>query len=165
MLKQLFSAAALVALAGSPALAAEVTEATPVNAAPEKVWATIGGFCGIGTWHPAVEACALSTQGGKNIRTLSLKGGGTIVEEEVGRDDARMAYSYRILESPLPVANYVSTIQVEPSGSAGSTPASHPGPPASRRAGGSSRSRTARVQPRTRAGTFLRGSSVPRNAT
>ncbi|HVI29856.1 SRPBCC family protein [Hansschlegelia sp.] len=120
MLKQLFSAAALVALAGSPALAAEVTEATPVNAAPEKVWATIGGFCGIGTWHPAVEACALSTQGGKNIRTLSLKGGGTIVEEEVGRDDARMAYSYRILESPLPVANYVSTIQVEPSGSAGS---------------------------------------------
>jgi len=120
MLKQLFSAAALVALAGSPALAAEVTESTPVNVAPEKVWATIGGFCGIGTWHPAVEACALSTQGGKNIRTLSLKGGGTIVEEEVARDDARMAYSYRILESPLPVANYVSTIQVEPSGSAGS---------------------------------------------
>jgi len=120
MLKRLFSAAALVALAASPALAAEVTEATPVNAAPDKVWATIGGFCGIASWHPVVEGCQLSTQGGKNIRTLSLKGGGTIVEEEVGRDDARMAYSYRILESPLPVENYVSTIQVEPSGSAGS---------------------------------------------
>lgn len=120
MLKRLFSAAALAALAASPAFAAEVTEATPVNATPDKVWATIGGFCGIANWHPLVEACQLSTQGGKNIRTLSLKGGGAIVEEEVGRDDARMAYSYRILESPLPVENYVSTIQVEPSGSAGS---------------------------------------------
>lgn len=113
-------AIAVAAFAATPALAVEVTEATPVTAAPAKVWATIGGFCGIGQWHPAVEACALSNSGGKTIRTLSLKGGGTIVEEQLGRDDAAMKYTYAILESPLPVANYVSTIQVEPSGSAGS---------------------------------------------
>ncbi len=113
-------AAAIAACCATPAFAAEVTEATPVNAPPEKVWATIGGFCGIGGWHPLIAQCALSTQGGKPIRTLTLKGGGTIVEQELGRDDARMAYSYAILESPLPVANYTSTIQVEPSGSSGS---------------------------------------------
>ncbi|WP_428979623.1 SRPBCC family protein [Hansschlegelia zhihuaiae] len=111
---------AFATIAAAPAFAVEVTEATPVNAKPEKVWATIGGFCGISQWHPAVEACALSTSNGKQLRTLTLKGGGTIVEEQLGRDEAAMKYSYAIIESPLPVANYVATIQVEPSGSAGS---------------------------------------------
>jgi hypothetical protein len=118
--KRMALAAALATIAATPALAVEVTEATPVNAKPEKVWATIGGFCGIASWHPVIEGCALSTSGGKQLRTLTLKGGGTIVEEQLGRDDALMKYSYAIIESPLPVANYVATIQVEPSGSGGS---------------------------------------------
>ena len=46
------------------------------------------------------------------MRTLALKGGGTIVEEQVERDEAGMSYTYRIIESPLPVANYESTIAV-----------------------------------------------------
>lgn len=120
MLKRIIFAAASAALLASPAFAAEVTETTPVTAKPAKVWATIGEFCGIGQWHPVVEKCELSKKGGKHIRTLSLKGGGTIVEEELGRDEAGMSYSYAILESPLPVEKYVSTIKVEPSGSAGS---------------------------------------------
>ena len=49
---------------------------------------------------------------GKPLRTLSLKGGGTIVEELMARDDAGRSYTYPILESPLPVADYKSTIRV-----------------------------------------------------
>ena len=121
MLKGFSFAVAGLALAAAPAFAAEVTEATPVNATPEKVWATIGGFCGIAQWHPAIAGCELSSKGGKQIRTLTLKGGGSIVEEQLGRDETLMKYSYAIIESPLPVANYVSTIQVEPSAASGST--------------------------------------------
>lgn len=121
MLKRVCFAAAVATIAATPVFAAQVTETTPVTATPDKVWAVIGGFCGIAKWHPAIEGCALSETGGKMIRTLSLKGGGTIVEQQTGRDEATMKYSYTILESPLPVANYVSTIQVAPSGSAGST--------------------------------------------
>ncbi|GLK68343.1 SRPBCC family protein [Hansschlegelia plantiphila] len=120
MLKRASFVAAVAALVASPALAVEVTEATPVNATPDKVWATIGGFCGIQNWHPVVESCTLSTGGAKLVRTLALKGGGKLVERELRRDDGLMKYSYAIIDGPLPVADYVSTIQVEPSGSAGS---------------------------------------------
>jgi hypothetical protein len=101
----------------TPAFALEVTKTTMVAASPDAVWKTIGGFCGIGDWHPVIEKCALSKKGGKEERTLSLKGGGTIVEQEQARDDKRMSYTYTILSGPLPVEDYKSTIMVEKEGS------------------------------------------------
>ena len=121
MIKRITFAAAVAALAATPAFAVSVTETTPVNAPAEKVWATIGDFCGIAQWHPAVEGCTQSKSGGKSIRRLQLKGGGEIVEELTGRDEATMTYSYTILESPLPVSNYISTIKVTPTDSSRSS--------------------------------------------
>ena len=117
MLKTAVPAMALVAVALTPAHALEVTKSIDVAASPEAVWKTVGGFCGIGDWHPVIETCALSETGGKRVRTLSLKGGGTIVEAEQARDDRKMDYTYTILEGPLPVADYRSTIQVAKAGS------------------------------------------------
>lgn len=109
---------ALALLAGTtPGLAIEVSKSIDVAAPPAKVWQTIGDFCGIGDWHPAVEKCASAKKDGKSVRTLSLKGGGTIVEEQLARDEGQMSYSYTILQSPLPVSDYESTIRVSPSGS------------------------------------------------
>jgi hypothetical protein len=53
-------------------------------------------------------------------RTLSLKGGGTIVEDLINWDARRHSYSYAIVSSPLPVSHYSSTIRVvkDKSGSA-----------------------------------------------
>ncbi len=108
----------LALLAGTvPGYALDVVKTLDVAAPPAKVWATVGDFCGIGNWHPAVEKCALSSKDGKSLRTLSLKGGGTILESQVSRDEGGMAYTYTILESPLPVADYTSTLSVAPSGS------------------------------------------------
>lgn len=113
----LLATAALAALTATPALAADVTKTATIAAPPAKVWKTIGTFCGIGDWHPAVEKCVLSEKGGKHVRTLSLKGGGTIVEEELARDEKAMSYTYTILESPLPVSDYKSTLSVAADGS------------------------------------------------
>lgn len=108
---------ALALVAGTlPGHAIDVAKTATAAAPPAKVWQTIGDFCGIGTWHPAVETCVPSEKGGKKMRTLSLKGGGTIVEEEVSRDDKVMSYTYAIVESPLPVSDYTSTLSVSPSG-------------------------------------------------
>ena len=82
----------------------------PSALAPDALWRKVGDFCGIGNWHPAVEKCALSADGKQ--RTLSLKGGGTIVEALEKMDDAAHSYTYTILSGPLPVANYHSTISV-----------------------------------------------------
>jgi hypothetical protein len=38
------------------------------------------------------------------------------VEELVARDDANRSYTYRIVEGPLPVRNYTSTISVSDDG-------------------------------------------------
>jgi carbon monoxide dehydrogenase subunit G len=104
-------ASAFLALA-TPALAIDVERSAEVQAAPEKVWAAIGDFCGIADWHPVVEKCTLKEAEGAPTRTLSLAGGGTLVEAQTSRDDTARSYGYRIVDGPLPVANYVSTLAV-----------------------------------------------------
>lgn len=112
---------ALALLAGTvPGLALEAAKSIDIAAPPAKVWATIGDFCGIGQWHPAIERCAPSLEGGKPLRTLSLKGGGTLVEQQTMRDDKAMSYGYAIVSGPLPVNDYTSTLSVVPKGT-GST--------------------------------------------
>jgi hypothetical protein len=112
----LCASALVAAVVASPAVAVDSSKTMMIAAPADKVWSVIGDFCGIGDWHPAVETCELSETGGKTIRTLSLKGGGSIVEEETGRSDETMTYAYKILESPLPVANYQSTLSVAKAG-------------------------------------------------
>lgn len=112
---------ALFLVAGTaPGFAIDLKKTIDIDAPPAKVWSTIGDFCGIGSWHPAVAKCEPSTQGKTMLRTLSLKGGGTIVESQTARDDTAMSYTYAIVESPLPVSDYSSTLAVAPKGS-GST--------------------------------------------
>ena len=114
----ILSAASLFAVAafGSSAMALDVKKSLDVAAAPDAVWKAVGDFCGIGTWHPAVEKCELQQKDGKTFRLLSLKGGGTILEQQSAWDDAAHSYGYTIVESPLPVANYASTLSVAANG-------------------------------------------------
>ncbi|GEO98896.1 SRPBCC family protein [Methylobacterium haplocladii] len=117
MIRSAFCAAALLALTATAAPALEMVKAVTIAVPPEKVWAAIGNFCGIGDWHPAVENCEASMQDGKPIRTLTIKGGeGTIVETELSRSEDKMTYSYAMLDGILPVAGYISTIAVTPGG-------------------------------------------------
>jgi hypothetical protein len=84
-------------------------------AAPESAWSTIGSFCGIASWHPAVAACEEWTKDGATYRTLTLADGAKLVEKLIKRDEAARSYTYTIEEGPLPVAGYQSTIRVVPS--------------------------------------------------
>lgn len=115
----LVAAMAASVLAGS-AWAAEVSKQLDVAVTPDKAWAAVGDFCGIGDWHPAIEKCELSNQGKDKLRTLTLKGGGTIVEKLVKWEGKKHSYTYAIVSSPLPATDYVSTISVSPHGEGGS---------------------------------------------
>lgn len=108
------AAGAALLVSASAAQAAEVKETAEVAAAPDKVWAAIGDFCGIGRWHPVIAKCELSDD--KKTRTLTTGDGGKLIETLDTWDDAGMSYTYRIQESPLPVQNYVSTLKVTGSG-------------------------------------------------
>lgn len=112
----------LVAAAGSAALLFSCVSAFAIESdynatttqSVDAVWAKVGDFCGIGNWHPAVAKCVLSH--GNKIRTLSLKGGGTIVERLLKWDKSGHSYSYHIVSSPLPIKDYYSTISVKAAG-------------------------------------------------
>jgi len=110
-------AAAAFLISIGPAFAIESSVTMTSSMSPEVLWKKIGDFCGIANWHPAIEKCVLSADGKQ--RTLSVKGGGTIVETLENLDDANHAYTYTIISGPLPVANYHSTISVsaDPKGS------------------------------------------------
>jgi hypothetical protein len=112
------AAGAALLLSGLAAQALESTAKATSKLSADALWAKIGDFCGIARWHPAFEKCELSADG--KTRTLSLKGGGTIVEALVKMDAAGRSYTYSIVSGPLPLANYASTISVAADG-AGST--------------------------------------------
>ena len=102
---------AAVLLVSTPALALSSRYTANSTLSPDALWAKVGDFCNIKTWLPAIDTCTLS-DGGKT-RTLGIKGGGTVVEDLVSRDDATRTYSYRAV-SGLPLNDYQSTIAVEP---------------------------------------------------
>jgi Polyketide cyclase / dehydrase and lipid transport len=108
------AAGSALLLSGMTAQAVESSARATSTLPADAMWAKIGDFCGIGKWHPAIEKCELSADG--KTRTLSLKGGGTIVEKLTKMDAVRHSYSYSIVSGPLPVAHYRSTISVAAKG-------------------------------------------------
>lgn len=97
-----------------PAAALDVSSSATVVGSPSEVWGKIGDFCAIQDWHPAISKCVLSDEGGSTYRTLTTTDGATIKEKLVEKTDA--SYTYDIIESPLPVENYRSTISVSAEG-------------------------------------------------
>lgn len=88
----------------------QVTQELSVPA--ETVWNMIGGFNALPDWHPAIEKSETREEGGVKTRTLTLVGGGTIVERLERTDPKARTYTYSILSGPLPVANYTATLRV-----------------------------------------------------
>ena len=84
-------------------------------ASADKVWDLIGGFNALPDWHPAIEKSEVEGEGKGSVRTLHLVGGGTITERLVQLDEEGRVYSYSILSSPLPVANYTGTLRLKES--------------------------------------------------
>ena len=97
-----------MAAADSIAGMASVNEQGSYDVAPDEMWQRIGDFHGFHEWHPAI-ASQDELEGGR-VRALHLDGGGTVVETLL--DESERSYSYRIDDSPLPVADYTATLAV-----------------------------------------------------
>ncbi len=105
----------MVVLMTNSAMALEkVTKEVTINAPINKVWDKIGSFCAIADWHPAVAKCVEKRKGEELRRTLTLEGGGDILELLTGENET--SYTYIVEDGVLPVKNYTSTISVARSG-------------------------------------------------
>lgn len=78
----------------------------------DRVWAAVRAFDGVANWNPAVSAarieCGAPTATGA-IRHLDIADGSMFRETLLAHSDREYFYTYDILESPLPVTNYIST--------------------------------------------------------
>jgi len=100
-----------------------VSEIIDINAPPAKVWNFVKRFDGLKDWHPAFSGSELvSGRDGQlgAVRALTLKDGPTFTEELVAVNEQSMAFTYVIVESPLPLDRYMSTMSVKPDGNGGS---------------------------------------------
>jgi hypothetical protein len=107
--------AASVAMAHGPTRQ-KVVESIQVDVAPDVAWARIKDFNALHSWHPAIESTT-ATDGNNvgSIRTLTLKGGGQVIEELETYSDNDHKMSYRMKDpGPVPVNNYSSTLSVKP---------------------------------------------------
>ncbi len=98
------------------ASAVEVSREAVIDAAPGRVWQVMGAFCSISEWHPVIARCEEQTVDGAPHRRLTTQDGGVLLERLLDHDNDGMAYSYSIVESPLPVQDYRSTISVADEG-------------------------------------------------
>lgn len=105
-----------VCLLASPGLALEVKRSVDINGTAASAWKVIGEFCSIAKWHPVVATCEESEADGATFRTLTTTDGAVLYEKLLDHSDDTMSYTYEIVDSPLPVANYVSTLKVRTAG-------------------------------------------------
>jgi carbon monoxide dehydrogenase subunit G len=103
-------------LTTSPALAIDLSQSVDIGKPASEVWGAIEDWCSISAWHPVIADCEGYEDGGKTMRKLTTGDGGVLIEELTGRDGDGMSFSYVIIESPLPIADYASTMQVSENG-------------------------------------------------
>jgi hypothetical protein len=97
---------------------AKVFVSTVVDAPAAQVWGIVRDFNGLPNWTPfaaesRIEHNARADQVGC-IRNFRLKDGGVIRERLLALSDYDFAMSYTILESPMPVEDYVATLRLIP---------------------------------------------------
>lgn len=88
-----------------------------LNAPIDRVWAAVRAFDGVANWNPAVSAARMEsgapTATGA-IRHLDIADGSVFRETLLAHSDHAHFYTYDILESPLPLSNYISTHRLLP---------------------------------------------------
>jgi hypothetical protein len=87
----------------------KVSMSTKLNASADQVWSLIGGFNALPDWLPPIEKSELEEDG--QTRRLSLVGGGTVIEKQEKIDENERSCTYSIVDSPLPLNNYLATLK------------------------------------------------------
>ena len=97
---------------------ASVFVSSVLDASVDDVWAKVRDFNALPEWHPAIadsqiEEGKASDQVGC-IRNFNLKDGGNIREQLLELNDVEHKCTYSILESPMPVENYMAALSLTP---------------------------------------------------
>ena len=97
---------------------ARVYVSSVLGAPSGRVWERIRDFNGLPKWHPRIRDSriedALPADKVGCIRNFHLQNGDLIREQLLGLSDYELFCTYSILESPMPLEDYIATIKVTP---------------------------------------------------
>ena len=97
---------------------ARVYTSSVIGASATRVWERIRDFNALPRWHPRIRDSriedALPSDKIGCIRQFHLQNGDAIREKLLGLSDYDMFCTYEILESPMPLENYIATLRLTP---------------------------------------------------
>jgi hypothetical protein len=95
-----------------------VVRSTVIAEPVETIWAILRDFNGHDQWHPAVAESTiergLTADRVGCVRRFRLADGSELRERLLTLSDADMAFSYCLLETPIPLLNYVAHVRLAP---------------------------------------------------
>lgn len=96
----------------------KVVRSTVIAAPVEAVWAVLRDFNGHDRWHPAVAESQIERGQSADrigcVRRFRLQDGSELRERLLTLSDADLAFSYCLLETPIPLLNYVAHVRLAP---------------------------------------------------
>lgn len=96
----------------------KVVRSTVIDAPVEAVWGVLRDFNGHDQWHPAVAESQIERGHSADrvgcVRRFRLRDGSELRERLLTLSDADMAFSYCLLETPIPLLNYVAHVRLAP---------------------------------------------------
>ncbi len=95
-----------------------VVKSTVVNAPTEAVWDVIRDFNGHDQWHPAIASSQIERSQPSDkvgcVRNFRLEDGANLREQLLTLSDLEQSFSYCLLDTPVPLFNYVSHVRLTP---------------------------------------------------
>jgi hypothetical protein len=96
----------------------KVVKSTVLNAPVEAVWDVLRDFNGHDRWHPIVADSVVEKGWTSDrvgcVRKFHLQDGSELRELLLTLSDADMAFSYCLLDTPVPLLNYVAHVRLAP---------------------------------------------------
>jgi hypothetical protein len=89
-----------------------------IGAPAAKVWERVRDFNALPRWHPAIRESRIENAEASDkvgcVRDFRLQNGDRIRERLLGLSDYDFFCTYSILESPMPLTNYIATLRLTP---------------------------------------------------
>ncbi len=96
----------------------KVVRSTIIDAPVDRLWSVLRDFNGHDGYHPIVAASAIERGHPSDrvgcIRRFTLQDGSELREQLLSLSDLEMTYSYCLLDTPIPLFNYVAHVRLLP---------------------------------------------------
>ncbi|WP_159007533.1 SRPBCC family protein [Bradyrhizobium sp. S69] len=95
-----------------------IVKSTVLNAPTDTVWNLLRDFNGHDRWHPEVATSAIERAQASDkigcVRRFKLKDGSELREQLLALSDLEQSFSYCLLDTPIPMFNYVAHVRLLP---------------------------------------------------